>query len=179
MTHHSSRAEAWLLPLLFIIVSAGSTFAFACITPFAAFAVVAAYALPTRMALLTVIGVWLANQAVGFGYLHYPLDLNTALWGIAIGGAALLSTVGARTAMSRSGHNFVPALGAGLVVAFGVYEVALYLVSFGLGGQDGFSASIIGYFALLNLAWTVGLVAVVETLRRTRAIGVDLARSVP
>jgi hypothetical protein len=179
MTRQPARTEIWLLPLLLILVSAVSSFAFACITPLAAFAVVAAYALPIRTALLTVTGVWLANQVVGFGYLHYPLDLTTALWGIAIGGAALLSTVGARIVMRGSGRNIVVALGSGLVVALGVYEMALFLVSFGLGGQDGFTAPIVGYVALLNLAWTVGLVGAVETLRRTRAIGFDLARSVP
>jgi hypothetical protein len=48
--------------------------AFACITPFAAFAAIAAATLSLRRALLWTVGVWLANQAIGFGLLD---DLRT------------------------------------------------------------------------------------------------------
>ena len=49
-----------------------ASFAFACATPFAAFAVVAAAMLPMRAALLVVTAAWIVNQAIGFGALGYP-----------------------------------------------------------------------------------------------------------
>src|SRR5215813_8544451 len=72
-----------------------ASFALACATPFAAFAVVAAAMLPLQTALLAVTGAWLINQAIGFGLLHYPIDANTILWGFAIGMAALAATASA------------------------------------------------------------------------------------
>src|SRR5215813_10173122 len=66
--------------------------ALACATPFAAFAVIAAAMLSLRPALLVVMSAWLVNQAIGFGALHYPVDTNTVLWGLAIGAAALAAT---------------------------------------------------------------------------------------
>ena len=69
-----------------------ASFAFACATPFAAFAVVAAAMLPMRPALLIVTAAWIVNQAIGFGALGYPLNADTMLWGFAIGLAALIAT---------------------------------------------------------------------------------------
>ena len=74
---------------LLTISCALASFAFACATPFAAFAVVAAAMLPLVSALAVVTGAWLVNQVIGFGVLHYPVDANTILWGFAIGLAAL------------------------------------------------------------------------------------------
>src|ERR1700743_2319541 len=73
---------------LLTVSCALASFALACATPFAAFAVVAAAMLPQRQALLVVAGAWLVNQGIGFGALHYPIDSNTLLWGAAIGIAA-------------------------------------------------------------------------------------------
>ena len=78
------RAPLFCLVLL-MAACALASFAFACATPFAAFAVVAAAMLPWRPALLVVTAAWLVNQAIGFGVLHYPLDRNTVLWGFGIG----------------------------------------------------------------------------------------------
>ena len=64
-----------------------ASFAFACATPFAAFAVAAAAMLPLRPALLVVAGAWLVNQIIGFGALHYPVDGHTIAWGLVIGAA--------------------------------------------------------------------------------------------
>ncbi|MBY9051594.1 hypothetical protein K7462_30405, partial [Pseudomonas fluorescens] len=58
--------------VLLTLSCALASFAFACATPFAAFAVVAAAMLPLRPALLVVTGAWLVNQSIGFGVLHYP-----------------------------------------------------------------------------------------------------------
>src|SRR5947209_18388535 len=69
-----------------------ASFALACATPFAAFAVIAAAMLPLRPALLVVAASWLVNQGIGFGVLHYPIDATTMAWGIVIGTAALTAT---------------------------------------------------------------------------------------
>src|SRR5215470_6890870 len=69
-----------------------ASFALACATPFAAFAVAAAAMLPLRPALLVTTGAWLVNQTIGFGVLHYPIDASTIAWGFVIGAAALAAT---------------------------------------------------------------------------------------
>src|ERR1700735_4909871 len=77
------------------VACALASFAFACATPFAAFAVMAAAMLRLRPALLVVTVAWLVNQSIGFGALHYPIDGNTMLWGLVIGIAALAATAAA------------------------------------------------------------------------------------
>jgi hypothetical protein len=165
-----ARIELSLWPALLIAVSAISTLGFACVTPFAAFAVAAAYVLPARAALFSVSGVWLANQAIGFAFLNYPWDANTVLWGIAIGAAALTATAVASLVLTSSARpRAVIALGLALPAAFVCYEAGLFLVTFGLGGQEAFTPAIVGPFALLNLAWTVALVGAYEALRHAFA----------
>jgi hypothetical protein len=155
-----------LWSLLLIAVAAISSLAFACVTPFAAFAVAAAYVLPARAALLAVAGVWLANQAVGFGALGYPWTGDTVLWGSAIGASALIGTSSVSLVLrSAPQRRFVIALAIALPIAFVAYEAGLLMVTFGLGGQEAFTPTIIGKFALLNLAWAVALVGPYEALR--------------
>src|SRR6516164_8123843 len=85
--------HTWFVPVMLIVISAVSSWEFACITPFVAFAVAAGYALSARGALLTVMAIWLVNQAIGFTVLNYPWTVDTILWGFAIGAAALLAAV--------------------------------------------------------------------------------------
>jgi uncharacterized membrane protein YjdF len=157
--------------VLLIAVSTISSSLFACVTPFPALAVAAAYVLPTRAAALTATGVWLANQAVGFGSLHYPWDQNTILWGLAIGTAAVVATGLASRILRQMRHGIVIATGIALLVAFAAYEVALFLVALVLGGEDAFAPSIIGQFALLNIGWTVGLVMLAEGVHYVGILG--------
>jgi hypothetical protein len=162
--------QSWFLPVLLVVISAVGSWKFACITPFVAFAVVAPYALSTQTALLTVAAVWLANQAIGFGVLGYPWTVDTILWGIAIGAAALLAA-GLAAAMLQLGiRNRITAAGAAFVPAFASYQGGLYLASFALGGGDDFTPAIVGHVALLNLGWTVGLVGTYEILRYSGAL---------
>lgn len=161
--------------LLLVALSALGSAGFACVTPFAAFAVAAGYVLPPRPAVFATAGVWLANQAVGFGYLHYPWDRDTILWGLAIGAAAIAATLLASVVLRRMQHNFVAAAGAALVAAFAVYEAALFLVALVLGGVEAFTPAIIGQFALLNLACAVGFVGFAEGVRRFGMAGAAAA----
>jgi len=71
------------------------SFALACGMPFAALGALAALTLPARDALVLAVLGWLANQAIGFGFLGYPLDAMTLAWGVALGFSALTAVVGA------------------------------------------------------------------------------------
>ena len=68
-----------------LIVTSGiclSTF-FACATPFAALATLAVLKLARRDAVVVVGLMWLANQAIGYGFLGYPWTWDSAAWGLA------------------------------------------------------------------------------------------------
>jgi len=162
--------QSCLMPVMLIAISAVSSWEFACITPFVAFAVAAGYALSTRGALLTVTAIWLLNQAIGFAVLGYPWTVDTILWGIAIGAAASLAAVLACATLRSGLRNNVTAIGAAFVLAFGACEGGLFLATFALGGQDAFTPAIVGHVALLNLGWTVGLVGTYEILRYSGGI---------
>jgi hypothetical protein len=162
--------QTWFVPVTLVVISSVSSWEFACITPFVAFAVVAGYALSARGAVLTVAAIWLVTQASGFAVLGYPWTVDTILWGLAIGAAALLAAVLACGTLRFGLRNNVTAVGAALVSAFGAYEGGLFLVTFALGGQDAFTPAIVGHVALLNLGWTVGLVGTYEILQYSGAI---------
>ncbi|HTV30155.1 MAG TPA: hypothetical protein VMF32_20490 [Xanthobacteraceae bacterium] len=148
-----------------------ASFAFACATPFAAFAVVAAAMLPLPSALLTVAAAWLVNQGIGFGFLHYPIDANTILWGIAIGAAALAATAIADRLLHALRRNASPtALAFALLGAYAAYELVLFAATAFLGGEGDFTAAIIGRLALLSVLWLIGLVAACETFRLLRPL---------
>ena len=78
-----------------------ASFALACATPFAAFAVIAAATLALRPALLAVAGAWLVNQTIGFAALHYPIEASTMAWGLAIGAGTLAATAVASAMLQR------------------------------------------------------------------------------
>ena len=168
--------QAWFVAVMLVVISAVSSWEFACITPFVAFAVAAGYALSARGALLTVSAIWLVNQAIGFGVLNYPGTIDAVLWGFAIGAAALLAAVLACATLRLELRNNVTALGAAFVLAFGAYEGGLFLVTLALGGEDAFTPAIVAHVALLNLGWTVGLVGTYEILRYSGAITVERRR---
>jgi hypothetical protein len=148
------------------VACALASFAFACATPFAAFAVTAAAMLPLRPALLVVTGAWLVNQGIGFGALHYPIDGNTMLWGLVIGIAALAATVTSAAILRWLPQRSTPlVLALALIGGYGAYEVALLAATPFLGGADSFTAAIVGRIAVVNVAWLIGLVAACEIVR--------------
>jgi hypothetical protein len=151
---------------LLTVACALASFALACATPFAAFAVIAAAMLPLRPALLVVTGAWLVNQGIGFGALHYPIDGNTMLWGLVIGIAALAATVMSAAILSWLPRRSTPlVLALALIGGYGAYEVALLAATPFLGGADSFTAAIVGRVGVANVAWLIGLVAVCEIVR--------------
>src|SRR5215510_9148793 len=99
-------SKAWLRPLWLgslVAASAALTTVYTCVTPFAAFAVIAATSLSRGQGLSFMTAVWLANQAVGFAVLSYPWTATTFAWGVAIGGAAVLGTLAAQRSVARLG----------------------------------------------------------------------------
>jgi hypothetical protein len=152
------RRLAWLI--LLIASSGAFTFAFACAVPIAAFAAIGTCTLPRRDALSLSVGVWLANQAIGFAFLNYPWTWNCLAWGAALGLSAVTATLAARGAIGRIGAPHVIATLAGaLVAAFVTYEAVIVLSSILLGGLANFSPAIQGRIFVVNAAALVGLVA--------------------
>jgi hypothetical protein len=175
---HLPPERVWLAPVkprsaplfsfgLLTLACALASFAFACATPFAAFAVIAAaeiLSLPS--ALLVVAAAWVVNQAIGFGALHYPIDANTILWGAFIGAAALAGTAAAALVLRLAqSANIVVALGLALLAAYTAYELVLLAATPFLGGEGAFTAAIVGRIGVLNILWLIGLVAASETVR--------------
>lgn len=151
---------------LLAISCALASFALACATPFAAFAVVAAAILSLRPALLVVTGAWLVNQAIGFGALHYPIDASTIAWGFVIGAAALAATAASAIVLRAVPRMRWPlALGPALICAYGSYEIALFAATPFLGGAGAFTPAIVARLGLLSFAWLTGLVAASEIVR--------------
>jgi hypothetical protein len=153
---------------LLTISCALASFALACATPFAAFAVIAAAMLPLRCALLVVAGAWLVNQGIGFGALHYPIKTNTMLWGLAIGLAALAATVFSAAvlrSLSQSRTPLVFAFVLALACAYGAYELTLLAATPFLGGAGSFTTTIMSRIGSLNAAWLTGLIAACEIVR--------------
>ncbi|WFU20965.1 hypothetical protein QA649_22845 [Bradyrhizobium sp. CB1717] len=143
-----------------------ASFALACATPFAAFAVVAAAMLPLRPALLVVTGAWLVNQGIGFGLLHYPVDGSTLAWGFVIGAAALVATAVSSAVLGALPQGRTPLmLASTLAVAYAIYELVLFAATPLLGGEGAFTAAIVTRLGLLSAVWLAGLVAVCEIVR--------------
>jgi len=73
------RRAGWIT--LLTIASVLFSFALTCATPFPALASLAALHMNRRDA-FALIGVsWLANQIVGYGFLHYPQTWDSFAWG--------------------------------------------------------------------------------------------------
>jgi hypothetical protein len=150
-----------LWPAILAVAAVGGSLALTCVAPFAAFAVATAGTLRLGSALGTMAVIWLTNQAVGFGALGYPRTLNTVLWGMAMGAAAVVATLAASGVLGRfrvSGEWLRLPLAFG--TAFVVYEMAIMAVSFILGSGNVFAPALLGRLALIDAAWLGGLMFV-------------------
>jgi hypothetical protein len=161
----SHQAALFCFALL-TVACALASFVFACATPFAAFAVIAAAALPLRPALLVVVAAWLVNQGIGFAALHYPIDGATIAWGFVIGAAALAATATSAAVLRSLPRAATPvALAFALLGAYAAYEIVLFAVTPVLGGEADFTGAIVGRLGVLNILWLIALVAVAEIFR--------------
>jgi hypothetical protein len=151
---------------LLTVSCALASFALACATPFAAFAVLAAAMLPLRPALLVVTGAWLVNQTIGFCALHYPVDASTVAWGFVIGAAALVATAASSAVLRMLPQGRAPLmLAITFVAAYAAYELALLAATPALGGEGAFTAAIVVRIGLTSAVWLAGLVAACEIVR--------------
>jgi hypothetical protein len=180
----TSSEATWRRPLwlgLLIGVSGALTTVFACITPFVAVGVIAAMTLSRRAALCLTVAAWLANQAVGYGVLHYPWTTNSVAWGLALGGAAVVATLTAQWVVARlsAARSPIQALAA-FVSAFAVYELGLYALGVSvLGGTRGFAPSIVGQVLVVNAVTLLGLYGLNQLAAVVGLVGRRAARVSP
>jgi hypothetical protein len=168
--HLTGNTAVWLGLLC---ASALLTAAYTCVTPFAAFAVIATAALSRRDALLLVGALWLVNQTVGFAWLHYPWTATTFAWSIAIGAAAMSGTLCAQSTIERlSARRSSVQVLAAFLFAFAGYELALYGAAvLVLGGRGAFTIRIIVEVLFINAVTLVGLLALRELAGVLRRAG--------
>jgi hypothetical protein len=151
------RHRFWLAIL--VAASLALTLGLACAVPFAAFAATAALTLTRRQALAAILAVWLTNQLVGFTVLDYPWTADAFAWGAVLGVVVILATLaGQWTVRLSTGAARAIANTATFLVAFAVYEAALFTVSATLlGGTEIYTAAIQGRIFAVNAVAFVGL----------------------
>lgn len=143
-----------------LVGSVGFSFVFACATPFAALATLAALNMPRRD-VFTVVGcAWLANQVIGYGLLGYPQTWDSFAWGGAIGLGAGLGAWAAAVAADRMGAvGKGPAIVVAFVAACVAYQAVMFVSGLVLPGGD-FSLAIIQTVLMINAGALVGLLVV-------------------
>lgn len=142
-----------------LIVAGGASLSllFACATPFAALATLAALKTDRRDTAVALGLVWLVNQVIGYAFLGYPWTWDSLAWGAAIGvaaGVALLVAMGLAPQRPAPMAVSLPFMGA-----FAAYELSLYVAGFALPGSDSaFSFAIIRQLFVVNVMALAGLV---------------------
>lgn len=158
-----SAAANLLWLVILALAGVGGSLVISCVTPFVALAVALAGTVRLAVAVRAMIAIWLTNQWIGFVFLHFPRTPNTLFWGLAIGGAVLLSTVVASSAINRAKLlSIVARLSLALMLGYAVYEASLFVTALFLGGLETFSPGIVAQIGLVNLVWLAGLVALNE-----------------
>jgi hypothetical protein len=144
----------------------------ACATPFAALAALAALFLPRRDAFVLVGANWLANQAIGFNLMHYPLTWDCFRGGLNLGVACLLCTGAAMAGyqtLRRIGWTL--AVIGSFVAAFVVFEGALIVTDLGRS-HGSISLPIVQYIFSINGLAFAGLLVL-------QSLGAKIGLSVP
>lgn len=151
-TDMTSTGTPWLWIGLLSVASVALSFKLSCATPFAALATLAALHMRKSDGLALVALAWGLNQAVGYGVLGYPHDMESYAWGAAIGVAALATLVTAWAVAQRLAPMGSIAMMAGTLLAgFAAYEIVLFATTAVLPASElAFSWSIIGQIGLVN-----------------------------
>ena len=143
--------------------------AFACATPFAALATLSAFTLRGREAVALIAFVWLTNQLIGFGLLHYPWTLSTFAWGAAIGVAALAGLIAAGEVARRVVTPLWASIPLALTGAFAAYELVLFAsTAFLPAGPGAFAFLILRRIFTINVTAT-GLLLTAHCMARLAA----------
>lgn len=160
---HPSFMASFIWMLILTLAAIGATFALSCVTPFAALAVALVGTVGLRAALRIMIAVWLANQVIGFGFFHFPHTANTLLFGVAIGGAAVVTTIVASVVMRYMSSRSAPLrLAAALLLTFAAYETTLLVAAVFFGDLETFRPAIVVQLALINALSLVGMIVLNE-----------------
>jgi hypothetical protein len=147
------RSALWIV--LLVAASIAFSRVFACATPFAALATIAALSLPRREAMIFILFAWAANQLIGYCVSDYPRTLDSFFWGGAIGLAAVASTLAARLAAGKCGQAKPTwaQLAVIFVVAMTAYEGVLLVAALTpMGGLKEFTIAIVGWVVTANLS---------------------------
>lgn len=127
LTDAVARRSVWIT--LIVLATVVGSLAFSCATPFAALAALAALHMDRRDAFIFIGASWLANQAVGFAFLDYPLTWDCLVGGMAIGAGAVLATGAASgVEMAAGSHRGVLTLLASFVAAFASYQIVVHAI---------------------------------------------------
>lgn len=169
MTGLVSTARAstlWIV--LLTVASTVTTFVFACAMPFPALAALAALHMRQRDGLILMLLSWLVSQAVGFGVLGYPHELETALYAVDLLTAALGSALGAYAVLARMGNApFAVRLVASYAAAFVAFKLVALVWAFFLGGiESAYSVEVLVRQFVRNGAILLGMLALYHLLVR-------------
>ena len=150
------KTSTWVA--LLILSSAILSYAFACVTPFAALAPIAALTLPRKTGLWLVAIAWALNQLIGFMLLSYPAD--SLLWGVAIGAAAMLAFFAAQAAANNlQSSNMAIVCIVTLLASFAAYQGVLFMASLFFSGTENFAPHIVAQVFAVNAIAFVALFA--------------------
>jgi hypothetical protein len=168
-----ARRAGWIAVLA--VASIASSVVFACATPFAALAALAALYMDRRDAFIVTGVTWLANQAVGYGFLHYPHAWDSFAWGVAIGVGAMVSTaLAAEVGRARPRLGWALTVPASFAAAFAGYEIALYAATAVLpSDSSAFGLAVVLYILKVNVVAFGGLLVLQYAGTRT---GLALSR---
>lgn len=131
--------------------------------PLVGFAAVAGNTLTRKKALITVTGIWFANQLYGFTIRQYPITLESLTWGLVIGLGMLTVTwlvTALRPQLSRCNlQGYSLWLAISLIGGYAIYQGSIVLVVQWMGGH-GFSSTILGKIFLRDVIWAIALFGV-------------------
>lgn len=146
------KDSEWIWGGLLIAVTIVLSGRFACAVPFAALAALAALACDRKHGLLLIAAIWLANQAVGFVFLSYPIEFQSIAWGLVLGISAVLSLFAARIVYLFNGLNAFVRTASALLFAFFAYEGSLYVASVVTASSEAaFSWPVMEEIAAINV----------------------------
>ncbi|MEJ0025671.1 MAG: hypothetical protein WDN01_06550 [Rhizomicrobium sp.] len=157
--NHLKQRAVWIALLMGAIIV--SSVAFACATPLAAVGALAALFMRRTDALALTLVNWLANQFIGYVFLHYPQTPDSFGWGAAMGIGALLATgagLALRSRIARLGE--IAGAIATFAACFVTFELALYAATAVLPAGGGFTPAVILYVLEVNGIAFAGLLAV-------------------
>jgi len=168
MTGLATARASTLWIVLLTVASTATTLVFACATPFPALAALAALHMRRRDGLILMLLSWFVSQAVGFGLLGYPHELQTLLWAPGLLSAALGSAVAAYVVLARMGSaSFAVRLITAYVAAFVAFKLVALVWAFFLGGIDSaYSLEVLVRQFVRNGAILLGLLALYHLLVR-------------